>query len=339
MIHPPSTPRRRAVATRLDAGRILLVVGLVVFVGFVAASWFFSRGTRGPVKETGETPTPYVASNTHYEVVLPMTPPPKPEPVDTITPKLNAIMAKLAALEQEMEELRKRKTTTVVHNPPAPPPAPAPPRQAVPLTFITHELKDVPPPPKGRLYTLAPGATVLPCVVYTKIVSDVEGFFTAKVTTNVYDTETGRHLLVPQNSTILGNDQSRSLIYGDERMDTVSLTLTLPDGRSVELGRAPVTDQEGVAGLTGDVNHHFWRLFGAVFIGGALKGGMTALQVAASNAAGAGQVATGITSLGNQATSTVVQPYINTRPTITVYAGQVCNVLLTKKLELPAMWQ
>jgi type IV secretion system protein TrbI len=167
----------------------------------------------------------------------------------------------------------------------------------------------------------------------------VPGYFISKVTTNVYDTVTGRHLLVPQGSSIMGHTQSDKLIYGSERLDTVSLTLTLPDGRVVDLGKAPVTDQEGVSGLVGDVDHHFWRMLGAVFIGGALKGGMTALQITAANAAGAGQVATGITSLGNQATSTVVQPYINTRPTIRVFSGQGCNVLLTKAVSLPEMWK
>ena len=122
-------------------------------------------------------------------------------------------------------------------------------------------------------------------------------------------------------------------------MDTVSLTLALPDGRTVDLGRAPVTDQQGVAGLTGDVNNHYVKLFGAVLIGGALKGGMSAFQIAATEAAGAGQVTAGLTTLGNQATTKVVQPYINIRPTITMEAGQLCTVLLIKPLHLPAMWQ
>jgi hypothetical protein len=102
--------------------------------------------------------------------------------------------------------------------------------------------------------------------------SDVEGYFTAKVSTNVYDTAAGRHLLVPQGNTILGHDQSSVLLYGNERLPTISLTLALPDGRSVDLGQAPVTDQQDVAGLTGRFNNHYWRLFGAVFIGGALRG-------------------------------------------------------------------
>jgi type IV secretion system protein TrbI len=169
--------------------------------------------------------------------------------------------------------------------------------------------------------------------------SDVEGYFTAKVTSNVYDTATGRHVLVPQGSTILGNDQSRQLLYGNERLDTISLKLTLPDSRTVDLGKAPVTDQQGVAGLTGRVDQHYWRLFGAVFIGGALKGGMTAMQTALTGAAGAGQVASGIASVGNQATTRVLGPALNTRPTIAVDSGQLCQVLLLQPLHLPAMWQ
>ena len=207
------------------------------------------------------------------------------------------------------------------------------------MLFVSHDLKEATGGPKASEYTLAPGATKLPCLLETKIISDVEGHFTCRVTTNVYDTATGRHLLVPQGSTILGHDQANTLVYGSNRMDTVSLTLALPDGRTVELGRAPVTDQQGVAGLTGDVNNHYVKLFGAVLIGGALKGGMSAFQIAAAESAGAGQVTAGLTALGNQATTRVVQPYINIRPTITVEAGQLCTVLLIKPLHLPAMWQ
>ena len=66
---------------------------------------------------------------------------------------------------------------------------------------------------------------------------------------------------------------------------------------------------------------------------------MTAMQTAMTTAAGVGQVASGIGSLGNQATSTVIQPYINTRPTIIVASGQLCNVLLIKPLHLAAQWK
>ncbi len=214
-----------------------------------------------------------------------------------------------------------------------------PPPVSTSMLYVSHEVKEGPPAPQTTAYTLAPGATKLPCVIETAINSDVEGYFTAKVSTNVYDTATGHHLLVPQGSTILGHDQSSALLYGNERLATISLTLALPDGRSVDLGHAPVTDQQGVAGLTGRVNQHFWRLFGAVFIGGALRGGQQALQIGLAQAGGAGQVAAGIAATGSQVGQQRLGRALDTRPTIEVDSGQLCQVLLTKPLTLPALWQ
>jgi type IV secretory pathway VirB10-like protein len=76
-----------------------------------------------------------------------------------------------------------------------------------------------------------------------------------------------------------------------------------------------------------------------VFIGGALKGGINAMQTAMTQASGAGQISSGLTTYGTQATNQVVRPMLNTRPTIEVDAGQLCQVLLLKPLHLPAMWQ
>src|SRR2546422_7229919 len=80
-------------------------------------------------------------------------------------------------------------------------------------------------------------------------------------------------------------------------------------------------------------------LFGAVFIGGALRGGMQALQLETARAAGASQVAAGISSVGNQAVQQRLGRALDTRPTIEVDSGQLCQVLLTKPVHLPAIWQ
>ena len=90
---------------------------------------------------------------------------------------------------------------------------------------------------------------------------------------------------------------------------------------------------------TGRVNQHYWRLFGAIFIGGALRGGVQAMQTALAQEAGVGQIAAGYGSVVNQALSPRLGRALDTRPTIEVDAGQICNVLLTKELKLPAMWQ
>jgi type IV secretion system protein TrbI len=73
---------------------------------------------------------------------------------------------------------------------------------------------------------LAPEATKLACIIKAAINSDVgNSFWTAKVRNDVYDTATGHHLLIPQNSTILGHDQSSNLLFGNARLPPVGLTL------------------------------------------------------------------------------------------------------------------
>jgi type IV secretion system protein VirB10 len=168
--------------------------------------------------------------------------------------------------------------------------------------------------------------------------SDVPGNFTAKISQNVYDTKTGQHLLVPQGATIGGTDQGETLLYGNQRLPTVALQLVIED-RTYDLGKAPVTDQVGTNGLTGEVDNHYGRLASAVLISGVLKGGQQMLQAELAQAGGVGYVATGIGTSGNQAAQQRIGRALDTRPTIQVFPGQGCQVLLTKPLTLPVVWQ
>jgi type IV secretory pathway VirB10-like protein len=324
--------------TRLRLGRLLFL--LLVVGGALTGGTLWLLGSAKPMLPAALTDStawpPWLRQAQTY---------PAPEaklPVQASAPEVDKTALELAKLradllrqQQELEELKRR---GMVKDTPPTPTRTVQPRQAPPMLYVSHEVKDAPSVPKTPEYALAPGATKLPCVIETAINSDVEGYFTAKVSANVYDTATGRHLLVPQGSTILGHDQSSALLYGNERLPTISLTLALPDGRSVDLGHAPVTDQQGVAGLTGKVDQHFWRLFGAVFIGGALRGGTQALQVGLTQAGPLGQVASGVGGTANQATQQRLGRALDTRPTITVESGQLCHVLLTKPLTLPALW-
>src|SRR6266699_2213439 len=326
-------------ATRLHGGRIVLVVGTLLGLAFAGWVWVFHKGA-GTTKVATESATApgWTAAQMHYEKPEVKAEAPAPKPVDTISAKLAEMLAKLANMQAEIDDLKHRKppaaTPVVQQQPKAEPPKKVP----ASMLFVSHDVKEGPPKPGVLEYTLAPGATKLPCVIETAINSDVEGYFTARVSTNVYDTATGRHLLVPQGSTILWHDQSSTLLYGNERLPTISLTLALPDGRSVDLGHAPLTDQQGIAGLTGHVDQHFWRLFGAVFIGGALRGGTQMLQLGAAQAGPVGQVASGIGGTANQATQQRLGRALDTRPTITVDSGQLCQVLLTTPLTRPALW-
>jgi type IV secretory pathway VirB10-like protein len=332
--------------TRLRVGRVVLLAVLTMTVVLGGAIWLLTTKA-WPFPMPTLDSTAWLAWMKQAQS-YPAPPPEPPKPAAPVTDPNAALLAKLALLQAQLEEqrhaieaLKKRPygTTVVQLQQGQAAKVTPPPKAHASMLFVAHEVQDPPPKPTAAEYTLAPGATKLPCIIETAINSDVEGYFTAKVSANVYDTATGRHLLVPQGSTVLGHDQSSTLLYGNEQLPTISLTLALPDGRSVDLGQAPVTDQHGIAGLTGRVNQHYWRLFGAVFIGGALRGGMQALQLEMASAAGAGQVAAGISSVGNQAVTPRLGRALDTRPTIEVDSGQLCQVLLTKPLNLPAMWQ
>ena len=332
--------------TRLRVGRVILLA-IVLFTALIGGTvWLLTTKARPfltPLVDSTAWPA-WLRQAQSYPTPEPE--PPKPaapvvDPNAALLAKLNALLAEQERQRQELEALKKRPSGTTIIQPQqgkAAAVTPAPKPHAA-MLFVAHELKDEPAKPKATEYTLAPGATKVPCIIETAMNSDVEGFFTAKVSANVYDTATGHHLLVPQGSTILGHDQSATLLYGNERLPTISLTLALPDGRSVDLGQAPVTDQQGIAGLTGRVNQHWGRLFGAVFIGGALRGGMQALQLQTATAGPLGAVGSGMTGTANQATQQRLGRALDTRPTIEVDSGQLCQVLLTKSLHLPAMWQ
>jgi type IV secretory pathway VirB10-like protein len=341
----------RSPVVRLRTGRIVLLGLLIVGLFTGGGLWLLKR--RGtpvvpPPVETVSHPAwmkqsvAYAADEPRV-VQAPLLP---TDPMPALQRQLAAMQRDSEALREELETLKRRPAPVIP--PPAAPPKPTPVATPPPprkppgaMLFISHdkELKEVAPTPKVPEYTLAPGATKIPFVLETKIISDVEGYLTGRVTTNVFDSATGRHLLIPQGSTILGNTQSSKLVYGNERMDTVTLKLALPDGRSIDLDRAPITDQEGVSGLGGDVNQHYWRLLAAVLIQGVLKGGATAVSTAASSAAGAGQIASGIAGAGSQTGTQITGPLLNTRPTITTEAGQLANIILLQPLRLPAMWQ
>jgi type IV secretory pathway VirB10-like protein len=90
-----------------------------------------------------------------------------------------------------------------------------------------------------------------------------------------------------------------------------------------------------MAGLTGTVDQHYWRLFSAIFIGGVLRGGPQAIMTEAAGAAGA--VASGRASTTNQVTQQRLGRALDTRPTSEVASGSLCQVILIKPLHLPAV--
>lgn len=101
--------------------------------------------------------------------------------------------------------------------------------------------------------------TVIAGALVTGIKSDLPGDVIATVTEPVYDTATGKFLLIPQGSRILGRYNSQ-VSYGQSRVQVVWNRVILPDASSLTLDNLVGTDPAGYAGLENDVDWHWNRI-------------------------------------------------------------------------------
>src|SRR3546814_1417186 len=118
-------------------------------------------------------------------------------------------------------------------------------------------VSSVPLAPPAGPYVLEAGA-VIPAALITGIRSDLPGQITAHVTQPVYDSPTGRFLLVPQGTRLIGQYDS-GVAFGQRRVLLVWNRLILPNGRSIVLERQPGADAQGFAGLEDGVDYNWWE--------------------------------------------------------------------------------
>jgi type IV secretion system protein TrbI len=173
--------------------------------------------------------------------------------------------------------------------------------------------------------------SVIAAALITGIRSDLPGQITAQVTQNVYDSPTGRILLIPQGARLIGEYDSE-IAAGQTRVLLAWDRLILPDGRSIVLERQPGADGAGVAGLQDRVNQHWGNLLKAAAIS-------TLLGVGAELGADSENDLTRALRRGtqdtiNQAGQQIVGRQLNVQPTLTVRPGHPLRVVLTRDLVL-----
>ncbi len=110
-------------------------------------------------------------------------------------------------------------------------------------------------------FTLMEG-TLIPATLTAGIHSDLPGQTRALVRRNVYDSVTGRHLLIPQGSRLLGR-YDHQIAWGQKRVLLAWHRLVLPDGRSLDLQGIPGVDLAAQAGLKDRTKSHLSRAFGS----------------------------------------------------------------------------
>lgn len=174
--------------------------------------------------------------------------------------------------------------------------------------------------------------TVIAASLLTGISSDLPGQVIAQVTENVYDTVTGRYLLIPQGTRLIGAYDSL-VAFGQERALVVWQRLILPDGSSIVLDNLPATDPAGYAGLEDEVDFHTWSLMKGIALA-TLLGVGTELAFDDQESDLVRALRESVQANTSQAGQSIVQRYLNLQPAITVRPGWPLRVIVNKDLIL-----
>jgi type IV secretion system protein VirB10 len=182
--------------------------------------------------------------------------------------------------------------------------------------------------PATSPWMLSAGSIIAASLI-TGLDSDLPGLVTAQVTENVYDTVTGRTLLIPQGSRLVGSYDS-VVAFGQRRALVAWQRIILPDGSSIRIDNVPATDTAGYAGLADKIDVHSWQLLKGVALS-TLLGVGTQLSIG-----GDSDLVRAIRESTQQSASRagdqLVSRNLGIQPTIRVRPGWPLRVVLHKDL-------
>lgn len=192
--------------------------------------------------------------------------------------------------------------------------------------YNPHALQDPASP-----YQVMAG-TVISASLLTGINSDLPGRVTAQITENIHDTVSGRYLLIPQGSRVIGTYDS-VIAFGQDRALVVWQRIIMPDGSSMVIENLPATDTAGYAGLEDEVDFHTWRLLKGIVLS-TLLGVGTELTFGDEEDDLVEAIRESSQDSANQVGQRITERNLNIQPTITIRPGWPLRIIVNKDLVL-----
>jgi type IV secretion system protein VirB10 len=182
----------------------------------------------------------------------------------------------------------------------------------------------------------------IPAVLEQALNSDLPSEIKALVRENVYDTATGKYLLIPQGARLVGTYDSR-VAYGQKGIQVVWSRLIFPDGSSINLEGMAGQDASGLAGLRHDVDNHYKRLVGFGLLTSVFSAAFQLSQTRRGTVLGypspaeiaGGAVGAQVSQLG----ADVTRRNLNIQPTIKVPVGYRFNVRVNRDILFKAPYR
>ena len=186
---------------------------------------------------------------------------------------------------------------------------------------------------------------VIPGVMISGINSDLPGQIVGQVSQDVYDTATGKYLLIPHGTRLVGT-YSSDVAYGQEGVMIAWQRLVFPDGKSLDLSSMPGADMAGYSGFRDQTNNHYLRIFGNAFLLSGITAAVGYSQSRDQNSNSTNQapnmnseLSSSLGQVFGQVIAQVVQKNLNIAPTLEIRPGYRFNVTVTKDLVFKKPYQ
>ena len=185
---------------------------------------------------------------------------------------------------------------------------------------------------------------VIPGVMISGVNSDLPGQIMGQVSQNVYDTATGKHLLIPQGTRLIGS-YSSDVGYGQSAVLIAWQRLVFPDGKALDISTMPGADSAGYAGFRDQVNNHYFRIFASAFLLSGVTAGISYSQDRNNKGSGggsnnnnnqsstvSGELSQALGQQLGQVTSQMIAKNMNIAPTLEIRPGYRFNIIVVKDL-------
>ena len=206
-------------------------------------------------------------------------------------------------------------------------------------TNTVQNISYTPPSPPvqngGGGYVLNAGS-VIQATLLTGVTSNVpNGDVVAQVRQDIYDSLTGRYLLIPQGSRLIG----KTALAGGKRIGVVFQRIILPNGASLTLPDQQAIDGVGYPGLVDKYDDHRGSIYRAGFITALLGAGMQSLT---GNTSGMDTRSPGEEAVSGAVASILrtgqqlIAKDVDAQPTIEITPGYQFSVFINQDLSIGA---
>lgn len=217
--------------------------------------------------------------------------------------------------------------------------------QAAKESFFNQDIADLGYLPKSVVPQMSPyelkRGSVIPATLVTGINSDLPGRITAQVSQNVYDSATGRRLLIPQGSKLFGRYDSK-VAFGQNRVLVIWTDIIFPNGSTLQIGGMAGTDAAGYGGFTDKVDNHLLQTFGSAILVALIGAGTEMMLPQDNNSTGNNAENSARESFAEtfgQVSEQTVSRNLDVQPTLEIRPGYQFNVLVDQDMVFPGAFQ